>query len=57
MAGISLNCPTLHFSHEISQMHGKQCNFLTKLLQSLYKTAQETRCHGTAGIHCSMTKR
>ena len=36
MAGNSQRCPTGHFSHEISRMEGKLCNFLTKLLQSLY---------------------
>ena len=36
MAGNSQNCPAVHFSHEISWMHSKLCNFLTTLLQSLY---------------------
>ena len=36
MTGNSQNGPTVHFSHEISRMHSKLCNFLTKLLQSLY---------------------
>ena len=36
MAGNSKNCPTVHLSQEISRMHGKLSNFLTKLLQSLY---------------------
>ena len=40
MADNSQNCPTVHFSHKISRMHGKLCNILRKRLQSLYNTLQ-----------------
>ena len=36
MAGNSQNCPTVHFSHGHSRMHGKLGKVLTKRIQSLH---------------------
>ena len=45
MTGNSQNGPTVHFSHNISQMHGELFNFLTKPLLACHFTNHYTICY------------